>query len=139
MNLVNVTETSAPNHGEIPGNGLHDDGGPIISSLIHHPRMKVIIGEYVRQFPEIVDRLLDLLERADLANLRRLAHQLRGTGGGYGFDALSELAGKVEDSIVASNLPISIAALTHSLIDVIRRTDGYGQGNTTVPIEKNAA
>jgi hypothetical protein len=124
--------------GESKGTRPGDDGGPIVSNLIHHPRMKTIIGEYVHQFPEIVAKLLELSDRQDLPTLRHLVHQLRGTAGGYGFDAMSELAGKVEDSIVASAPPISVAARTHSLIDVIRRTDGYGQDTITAKIKKKA-
>ncbi len=139
MNLVKLIDPLAPNAGETQGTDACDASGPIVSSLIHHPRIKAIIGEYVEQFPEIVDRLQDMVARGDFHSLRNLVHQLRGTGGGYGFNALSKFAGKVEDSILASDPPISIAARTHSLIDVIRRTDGYGRNITSDPTMKKAA
>jgi CheY-like chemotaxis protein len=102
--------------------------GPIVSSLIDYPGMKTMIDEYVAGLQEEVAKLLDLVGREDLMPLRHLVHQLRGTGGGFGFDAISEFAGNVEDAINAADHPASILAQLNSLIEVIRRTDGFGEG-----------
>ncbi len=130
---------SAPKAGETEVSGLADSGGTIVSTLIDQPRMRTIIGEYVRQFPETVARLQELVNGEDLRSLRDLVHQIRGTGGGYGFAALSEFAGEVENSILAADSPTSIAAKTDSLIDVMRRSQGYDQSTLTVHSLDNAA
>jgi CheY-like chemotaxis protein/HPt (histidine-containing phosphotransfer) domain-containing protein len=103
--------------------------GPIVSSMIAYPGMKTIIEEYVAGLPEEVDKLLELVGREDLMPLRRLVHQLRGSGGGFGFEAISEFAGNVEDAINAVDHPASILAQINSLIDIIRRTDGFGDSS----------
>ena len=90
-----------------------------------YPGMKIIIDEFVDGLPEEVAKLIDLANREDLLPLRRVAHQLRGTGGGYGFDTITDYAGKLEDSINSSDNPESISSKIHSLIDVIRRVEGF--------------
>ncbi len=105
-----------------------DPGGTIVSSLIDDPGMKTIIDEFVAGLPGEVARLLDLVGGEDLQPLRRAAHQLRGTGGGYGFDAITEFATQVEDSIKAAEHRDIITTQTHALIDVIHRVEGFDPG-----------
>jgi len=110
-----------------------DPADTIRSSLTNYPGMKTIIEEFVEGLPAEVDKLLDLVNQQDLLPLRRVAHQLRGTGGGYGFEAITELAAKVEDSIKASADRESIGAQIQSLIEVIRRVEGFTGSNRKTP------
>jgi len=71
--------------------------------------------------------MIDLLERSDLAALLQLVHQLLGTCGGYGFDAVTQPARSVEQSIKAGRDLASIRAEVKSLVEVIRRIDGYDE------------
>ena len=45
------------------------------------------------------------LGEGDLGALQRLAHQLKGSGGGYGFPALTKLAAAVEQQAFSKELP----------------------------------
>ena len=115
-----------------------DHGGTISSTMTDNPSMKAIIDEFVGGLPAEVSKLIDLMNDEDLLQLRRAVHQLRGSGGGYGFDAITDWASKVEGSINAADIPQSIHDEVNSLIDIIRRTQGYNQGSeslTTKEIE----
>jgi signal transduction histidine kinase/DNA-binding response OmpR family regulator/HPt (histidine-containing phosphotransfer) domain-containing protein len=110
----------------------------IKSSLAGNPRMMKIIPEFVDGLPGEVNRMIDLLERSDLAGLRQVVHQLLGACGGYGFDPVSAPAARAEQSIKTGNALESVTAEINSLIDVIRRIDGYDESKATVSSEAPA-
>jgi PAS domain S-box-containing protein len=107
---------------------------PIRSTLGDQPRMKPIIADFVGGLPEEVELMAGHLRRNDLEALRRLVHQLRGAGGGYGFDAISERAADAEESIRASDNLEKITNQVNVLIDIIRRVEGFDErkGNVAV-------
>ena len=67
-------------------------GGKIVSALAHLPQMQQIIVEFVNELPGEVKKIQQLMQTPDLDAIRRVVHQLRGAGGGYGFDSISETA-----------------------------------------------
>jgi HPt (histidine-containing phosphotransfer) domain-containing protein len=73
-----------------------------------------------------------LLERNDLPGVQAVAHELLGTCGGYGFAPVSEPARKVEQSVKAGRPLESITSEVKSLIDVIRRIEGYDESKEAV-------
>jgi len=101
--------------------------GPIKSSLADNPRMMAIIPEFVDGLPGEVRKMIELLDRKDMPALQRVVHQLLGACGGYGFDAVSEPAKTAEQSIKAGKALDFIAAEVESVIEVIRRIDGYDE------------
>ncbi|MDO8434182.1 MAG: Hpt domain-containing protein [Candidatus Binatus sp.] len=48
-----------------------------------------------------VQSILDALPRHDYERVRRAAHRLKGEGGAYGFDAMTELARVIERALAA--------------------------------------
>jgi CheY-like chemotaxis protein len=109
-----------------------DGSGRIKSSFADDSRIMRIMPEFVAGLAAHVREMIDLLERNDLAGLQKVAHQLLGASGGYGFDAVSQPASKVEQSIKAGKDLKSITAETKSLIEVIRRIDGYEESKAAV-------
>jgi PAS domain S-box-containing protein len=123
------------------GDGVAGSGPPpraadgpnaIKSSLADNPRMRTILPEFVAGLPGEVRKMTDMLERNDLAALRTVVHQLGGASGGYGFAALTEPAVRVEESIGAGKALDSVTAEIKSLIEVIRRIDGYDESKAPV-------
>jgi signal transduction histidine kinase/DNA-binding response OmpR family regulator/HPt (histidine-containing phosphotransfer) domain-containing protein len=111
----------------------HAEGSNRIkSSHAGNPRIMRIMPEFVAGLPGKVRELADSLEFSHLPELERLAHQLLGTCGGYGFAAVSEPARSLEQSIKAGLERESITAQVKSLIEVVRRIDGYDESRETV-------
>ena len=106
--------------------------GPIKSSFAGDSRIMQIVPAFVDGLRDKVRKMTDLLEVNDLAALQEIAHQLLGACGGYGFDAVSEPASKVEQSIRAGRDLKSITAETQSLIEVIRRIDGFEESKASI-------
>jgi CheY-like chemotaxis protein/HPt (histidine-containing phosphotransfer) domain-containing protein len=99
----------------------------IKSSHAANPRIMAIVPEFVASLPGRVGRMTDLLEHNDLPDLQKIAHQLLGTCGGYGFAAVSEPARVLEQSIKEGQHQESITPEVKALIGVIRRIDGYDE------------
>ena len=115
------------------GKTAHPVPSANVASRIHSgragdPRIMAIVPQFVAGLPGQVSRMTSLLQELNgLAGLQQLAHQLLGTCGGYGFAPVSEPARTVEQSIKAGHDRASVTAEVQSLIEVIRRIDGYDQ------------
>lgn len=58
----------------------------------------VLVGEFLNDLPARIADLEERLTAGDLAAVAASAHQLRGAAGGYGFPAMTELAGQLEEA-----------------------------------------
>ena len=67
-----------------------------------------------------VDKLRKALESEDLEALRITGHSMKGTGGGYGFDALSAIGAAVETAAKAGELQ-TIREQVEALVDYLDR------------------
>ena len=92
------------------------------SSYADDPDMGQIVALFVQEMPARVQQLSSAWDKHDLAMLRRLTHQLKGSGGGYGFPAISESAGKVEElvaSVISGDQPPDGANVQRELRELI--------------------
>lgn len=69
-----------------------DRNGPIVSSLAGDPDLQQLLDDFVRNLPQKASALMTVLAEGDLATLQRLAHQLKGSAGGYGFPIITDAA-----------------------------------------------
>jgi PAS domain S-box-containing protein len=124
--------------GSQPPDAKDNCSGVIKSTFASNPRMATIIPEFVAGLAGEVRKMTDLLERKELAALQKVVHQLRGASGGYGFDSVTQPATRAEESIKAGNALESITAEIKSLIEVIRRIDGYDEFKSPVTAKEPA-
>lgn len=76
-------------------------GQVLRSEFANDPDMGELVGLFVQEMPQRLAKLKSSWTEQDLEDVQRLAHQLKGAGGGYGFPALSSAAAEVEKSLVA--------------------------------------
>lgn len=69
---------------------------PIISDLAGDEDLIDIIEEFVDELPTRVAAMCSAMEEQNFDELRRLAHQLKGAAGGYGFPSITDSASQVE-------------------------------------------
>lgn len=96
---------------------------PIYSPLGVDPDFSDLVDMYVGEMPERVLRLQTLFAAAAWDDLRRLAHQIKGAAGSYGFPQITPAAGNLEMSIVAAQCEAVIERELEALIalcDAIR-------------------
>ena len=85
------------------------DGIP--SQFADDPQLADILPRFVERLPSQLDALCEALEEERLEDVERLAHQLTGAGGSYGYPTLSEVAKSLELAAKARDMGKAAAAL----------------------------
>ena len=60
------------------------------------PELEDLIPGYLENRHSDVQSILAALERGDCETIRVLAHSMKGSGGGYGFDAITDISGDID-------------------------------------------
>ena len=68
------------------------------------PGFADLVEEFLKAMPERVSELEATLADRDFDALRRAAHELKGSGGGYGYPAVTESAARLEQQAIAAQL-----------------------------------
>jgi len=97
----------------------------VVSVFATDVEMREAIDEFVAELPEYVVALDRLLTDQNLPELQHLLHQLKGAGGGYGFDSITRLAADADRAIWEGSSIEKIRAEVEALISVVRSVEGY--------------
>jgi CheY-like chemotaxis protein/HPt (histidine-containing phosphotransfer) domain-containing protein len=95
---------------------------PLRSTMEDDPDLRSYLSSFIADLPRFVSGHETCLADKNLDEIRRLAHQLKGAGGTFGFNLITEAARCVETSIESE--PDLTAAVTQ-LLALIRRVEGY--------------
>lgn len=69
---------------------------PLVSELADDEDMADLLREFVQDLDVKCANIRQALQSNDLATLARMGHQLKGSGGGYGYPALSAAGAALE-------------------------------------------
>jgi len=72
---------------------------PLISEFAHDPEMAGLVEEFLSGLAATCDSLRRSLASSDLPSIRRIGHQMKGAGGGYGFPALTAAGAALEEAV----------------------------------------
>jgi HPt (histidine-containing phosphotransfer) domain-containing protein len=97
---------------------------PIRSLYADDPDMAEIVFEFAADAPERATLLERLLAAGQLPELRTLAHQLKGAGGGYGFPQVTEAAALLESAVLQGGQPSALKQYCDELCGVLRSLEG---------------
>jgi len=70
----------------------------IVSDFADDPDLAGIIEQFVAGLPSRLEEMRGAAANGDYERLRRLAHQLKGAGGSYGYPMLTDAARTLEDA-----------------------------------------
>ena len=101
--------------------------GTVHSDKATDPLISTILADYIDGLPEHVLKINHLLTKSDLRGLRLIVHQLKGSGGSYGFPEITNRARSAEAAITGKEPIERIAAEVQSLVELIRRVEGYNR------------
>ncbi|MBP7935611.1 MAG: Hpt domain-containing protein [Phycisphaerae bacterium] len=97
------------------------DQPEIFSTLGNDPDMVELIQEFVNALPERVKSIEAAMNANDLETLRRLAHQLKGASGGYGFELLGQAAASLEQSAKAASSVNQVTGQVQEFVSLCQR------------------
>jgi chemotaxis protein histidine kinase CheA len=66
-----------------------------------------------------------LVAEHKMPELRRVIHQIKGSGGGYGFDEITRFATRADELLQQETLPTTVGREVDLLIALIRSVEGY--------------
>jgi signal transduction histidine kinase/DNA-binding NarL/FixJ family response regulator len=93
---------------------------PVKSALLEQePELADLVHDYIERLPETLNRLRHAIDTQQWDELKGLVHKLKGSGGNYGFNGLSQLAAKMEFQVISQH-----QAEVEVLMDELER---YGQ------------
>lgn len=97
-------------------------GMPIYSAFREDPDFQELLVDFVQSARERTVTLSEAYEQRSVESLRTQAHQLKGAGGGYGFDDLSRIAADLEQACKSEHPQIDeIGRCLDVLLDHLRR------------------
>ncbi len=97
----------------------------IRTQFLNKPAVCRVLPEYVAGLPQQVDGIRDSLSRQDLISAKRGVHQLRGSGGAYGFPDITRLATAAESAIETKSSADEIVARVEELLELVQRVEGF--------------
>ncbi len=109
-----------------------------VSEYADDPDMAELITEYVESFPGTVTLIKQTLQERSFGDLGRIAHQLKGSGGGYGFPSISDAAARLEADVKSTSIAsdaqqINILKSVEELISILEiARAGSATSNTLV-------
>lgn len=93
----------------------------IHSRLADDPEFGELVEMFVQEMPDRISALETQTRSRDWEQLRRTAHQLKGTAGSYGFDAITPYAARLENALKEGHPEAQIRVALHDLLDLCRR------------------
>lgn len=93
---------------------------PLRSKFANDPDMQEIVRLFAEELPQRMATMNKAWGDQQLDTVKRIAHQLRGSSAGYGFPAVGQVAGKLEDELrAAPNTPDALEKLRTSVDELI--------------------
>jgi len=107
---------------------------PLYSTLATDPVLAEVVEQFVDQLPDRIAKLVDCVDGSDWESLGRLAHQLKGAVGSYGFGSITPFAHRLELAVKVNESEDIVRRATADLIDLCRRVrKGTGPQSNLVP------
>ena len=96
-------------------------GDALVSTLKEDADMTEILHLFVRDLPDRSSAIIRAGQASEIDTLKRLAHQLKGAAGGYGFPRITEAASAVEQAIAEGAEAPSLQRHIDELASLCRR------------------
>ena len=93
---------------------------PLRSAYESDPDMADLVREFAVEILQFASEAERLIAAGDFAQLRVLSHTLKGAGGGYGFDLITEVSAELEHAIAHTHPRQVLEHLTDKLCATLR-------------------
>ncbi len=86
------------------------------------PDLKELVPGFLDNRRKDVDKLKGCLAEGAFEEIRLIGHSMKGVGGGYGFDAITEFGAEIERAAMREDEAM-VRSYTERLDDFLRRVD----------------
>ena len=88
-----------------------DGGDPVVSTYSADPDMAELIQLFVGEMGQRIAALETCCRNREFSELKRIAHQLKGASGGYGFPSIGAAAGLLEEGVARAGSASDAASM----------------------------
>jgi hypothetical protein len=86
------------------------------------PDLEDLIPGFLANRRNDVDRIRELVERGDFQQVRLIGHSMKGAGGGYGFDPITDCGARIEEAALLED-GLGVEAAVSALADYLARVE----------------
>ncbi|PQO26630.1 Hpt domain-containing protein [Blastopirellula marina] len=97
---------------------------PLYSDLGDDPDLAEIVEMFVNEMPDRIESMLHCVDQSDWEGLGRIAHQLKGAAGSYGFGQITPFAARLEHDCRNQATDAEVIKAFRELAGVCRRIRG---------------
>lgn len=90
---------------------------PELAQLLEDEDTRLLVAQYASEMPDRIKLLQQAIAARDYAWLKRLAHQIKGSAGLYGFPELSAKAAQLESLINNQQSDMALASTAETLVE----------------------
>ena len=66
------------------------------------PDLESLIPDFLQSIRDQIPHLTELLDNNNYADIQKIGHSLKGVGGGYGFQRITDLGAQIEQAALSS-------------------------------------
>jgi CheY-like chemotaxis protein/HPt (histidine-containing phosphotransfer) domain-containing protein len=114
--IIALSGSSGPSGGGVEGRARD----PILIRV--DPELEAAIPGFLESRRQDLTSLREALERGDFETIRRLGHRMRGSGAGYGFEAITQI-GEVLEQAGRHRTPDAVLRCLAELADYLERVE----------------
>jgi len=111
--------------------------GPVRANPEVDDELLELMRDYRAGLPSLTFRIERMWSSRSLDELKTIAHQVKGSAGGYGMPSLSNVAGQFETALRQESSMESIQASFQELIDELQRSSTTGLKSASVLSNRN--
>jgi len=74
------------------------------NELYNDPEFQALIRKYLEYLLNEVAKVKISINNSNFLEIRKFSHNLKGTGGGYGFDNFTDLGGEINEAAHAGDI-----------------------------------
>jgi HPt (histidine-containing phosphotransfer) domain-containing protein len=93
----------------------------IYSSLASDPDFADLVEMYVDDVPDLIQQLNAAADLSSWTELAGVAHQIKGSAGGHGFEQVTDAARQLEEACTEEGLPSEILQRLGELVNLLGR------------------
>jgi len=101
--------------------GMHAETSPTISVYVD-PDLADLVPAFLENRGRDIEKIKAATDEGDYQAIRKIGHDLKGVGGGYGFDRITELGAMIEAAAADAD-GAGVLGLVEQLADYLQRVE----------------
>jgi len=93
--------------------------------LYDDPEFQKLIRQYLKYLQKELAGIKDKIQKKNFKDIRKFGHNLKGTGGGYGFDEFTNLGDKINLAAHEEDIPLIESFLSEFELELAKAVLKY--------------